>query len=66
MSFDNLEYPESIDRRLNWPLGTAARMARRRQLPFYRLPDGAIRLRWEEVAPLVEHVMPEKREMAMV
>ena len=33
-----------------------ARLARRGELPHYRLPDGAIRLRWAEVAPLVRQI----------
>jgi hypothetical protein len=49
-------YPEQIDRHLNWPLGTAARLARRRQLPHYLLPDGSIRLRKDEVEALVQRV----------
>jgi hypothetical protein len=49
-------YPEEIDRHLNWPLGTASRLARRRRLPHYRLPDGSIRLRLEEVEALIEPV----------
>jgi hypothetical protein len=52
----DLLYPEQIDRRLNWPLGTAARLARRRRLPHYRLPDGSIRLSWFDVEPLVQYV----------
>jgi hypothetical protein len=51
-------YPEQIDQRLNWPSGTAARMARRGLLPHYRLPDGAIRFRLDEIAPLVRRVSP--------
>jgi hypothetical protein len=51
-----LVYPEQIDRDLSWPLGTAVRLARRRKLPHYLLPDGSIRLRREEVAVLVRHV----------
>jgi hypothetical protein len=61
---DELLYPEQIDKRLNWPLGTAARLARRRQLPHYLLPDGAVRLSWEEVAPLVRHVPRHERQEA--
>lgn len=54
----DLEFPEDIDLRLNWPLGTSTRLARRKQLPHYLLPNGAIRLRWEEVSALVRHVQP--------
>ena len=49
-------YPEQIDRVLNWPLGTAARLARRGKLPHYRLPDGSLRFDRAEVEALVEHV----------
>lgn len=53
---NDLCYPEQIDQRLNWPVGTTVRLARRRQLPHYVLPDGSIRLRWVEVEPLVRFV----------
>jgi hypothetical protein len=53
-----LLYPEEIDHLLNWPLGTAARLARRNTLPHYRLPDGSIRFRKEEVESLVSHIVP--------
>ena len=60
----DLVYPEAIDNLLNWPLGTTARLARRRQLPHYQLPDGSIRLRWEEIEPLVRHVpLQEQQEV---
>jgi hypothetical protein len=55
----DLLYPDDIDARLNWPPGRAARLARRRKLPHYRLPDGSIRLRWAEVEPLVRVVSPQ-------
>jgi hypothetical protein len=45
----DLLYPDEIDARLNWPVGRAARLARRRTLPHYVLPDGSVRLggtRW--------------------
>jgi hypothetical protein len=57
-------YPEDIDRHLNWPLGTAARLARRQRLPHYVLPDGAIRMRLAEVRPLVRHVSLQAVEVA--
>jgi hypothetical protein len=60
-----LLYPEDIDNRLNWPLGTAARLARRRQLPYYLLPDGSIRLCWEEVQPFVRRMpVPDRQEVS--
>lgn len=49
-------YPEEIDKRLNWPLGRAERLARRRKLPHVRLPDGSIRFEWEAIEPLLERV----------
>jgi hypothetical protein len=55
-------YPEQIDKRLNWPLGTAARLARKERLPHYRLPDGAIRFNLEEVVALVRHIAPSERQ----
>ena len=51
-----LLYPDDIDSRLNWPPGHTSRLARTGKLPHYVLPDGSIRLRWEEIAPLVQHV----------
>jgi hypothetical protein len=52
----DLLYPDDIDTRLNWPPGRTARLVRRGLLPHYLLPDGAVRLRWDEVAELVRHV----------
>jgi hypothetical protein len=52
----DLLFPEDIDARLNWPPGRTSRLARRSKLPHYLLPDGSIRLRWEEVAALVRHI----------
>jgi hypothetical protein len=49
-----LIYPEEVDRRLNWPLGKAERLARNRKLPHYVLPDGSIRFRWSEIEALVK------------
>ena len=51
-----LLYPDDIDSRLNWPPGRTSRLARSGKLPHYVLPDGSIRLRWDEVTPLVQHV----------
>jgi hypothetical protein len=53
---DELLYPDDIDSRLNWPPGRTSRLARAGKLPRYILPDGSIRLRWEEIEPLVQHV----------
>jgi hypothetical protein len=54
-------YPEDIDRKLNWSLGTAAKMARRRMLPHYILPDGAIRFRLDEVIQLVQRLPADRK-----
>lgn len=53
-----------IDRRLAWPIGRAERLARRGQLPHVRLPDGAIRFHWREIARLIDRVpvQPTKDE----
>lgn len=55
-------YPEDVDRRLNWPLGRAERLARRRRLPHVLLPDGAVRFRWEEIEPLIRVVPADQRQ----
>jgi len=52
-------YPEDVDRRLNWPLGRAERLARRRRLPHIVLPDGSIRFEWEPVERLLQRVAVE-------
>ncbi|MFH1266904.1 MAG: hypothetical protein ABIK89_14340 [Planctomycetota bacterium] len=51
-----LIYPEEVDKRLNWPLGRAERLARRGRLPHVILPDGAIRFSWPDVDQLIKHV----------
>ena len=56
-----LLYADDIDSRLNWPPGRTSRLARKGKLPHYVLPDGSIRLRWEEIEPLVQHVPPQKQ-----
>ena len=43
-----------VDRLLTWPAGRAERLARRKKLPHYRLPDGAVRFRLAEILPLVK------------
>jgi hypothetical protein len=53
-----LLYPDDIDARLNWPPGRTSRLARNGKLPHYILPDGSIRLCWDEIAPLVQHITP--------
>lgn len=47
-----------IDRLVNWTLGRAERLARRNKLPHYRLPDGAIRFKSEEILSLVKAAGP--------
>jgi hypothetical protein len=49
-------YPEEIDERLNWPLGRAAKLAKRQRLPHVVLPDGSIRFEWSAIEFLVKHV----------
>lgn len=62
----DLLYPDDIDARLNWPNGRASRLARAGKIPHYVLPDGSIRFRWDEIAPLVRHVSPDAdREKAV-
>jgi len=45
--------PEEIDRKLNWKSGKAECLARQRRIPHHLLPDGTIRLVWDEIAPLI-------------
>lgn len=52
----DLIYGEEVDRRLNWSLGRAERLARKQKLPHYVLPDGSIRFAWEDVAQLIRPV----------
>jgi hypothetical protein len=52
-------YPEDVDRRLNWPLGRAERLARRRRLPHVLLPDDSVRFEWGEIEKLVRRVTAE-------
>jgi len=50
---NDLLYGEEIDQRLNWPLGRAERLARRKKLPHYVLPDGSVRFCWADIEPLI-------------
>jgi hypothetical protein len=50
---DALVEPEEIDRRLSWPPGRAARLAKQRRLPHILLPDGAVRFEW----PVIERLL---------
>ena len=47
-----------IDAICCWPSGRAKRLAVKGKLPYYRLPDGDIRFKLNEVLPLVKHVVP--------
>ena len=49
-------YPDDIDQKLNWPPGTAQKMARRRRLPHTVLPDGSVRFVWEDIESLLVRV----------
>jgi hypothetical protein len=57
-------YPEDIDQRLNWPLGQAERLARRKKLPHVILPDGSIRFEWKTIEPLLVRVPGTPKEAA--
>ena len=46
-----------IDKRFDWPLGRAERLARRNRLPHVVLPDGAIRFDLAEVIALLQRVL---------
>src|SRR5262249_28558590 len=59
-----LVYSASVGRARNWTRGKAERLARRRRLPHYVLPNGEIRFRLAEVLPLVRHVRPQDEEGA--
>jgi len=45
-----------VDRLLRWRAGRAQKLALRGKLPHYRLPDGAVRFRRDEVLALVRQV----------
>ena len=61
----DLIYGEEVDRRLNWSLGRAERLARKQKLPHYVLPDGSIRFVWDEVERLVRRVdVADESEMS--
>lgn len=46
----------TIDKRFDWPLGRAERLARRKRLPHVVLPDGTIRFDLAEVEALLRRV----------
>ena len=56
-------YPEEVDRRLNWSLGRAERLARRQRLPHVLLPDGSIRFEWERIEQLLRFVPAKVEEV---
>lgn len=45
-----------IDKRLNWRLGHAEKLARRKRLPYIALPDGSIRFKWEDIEAVIREV----------
>lgn len=49
-------HPDEVDARLGWPAGQAQKLARKKKLPHYKLPDGSLMFSWQEVAALIEHV----------
>ena len=53
-----LETPDEIDLLLNWQPGRAKRLARRNKLPHYKLPDGEIRFRRDEILSLITAAGP--------
>lgn len=48
--------PGEVDRRLGWGSGQAKRLARRRMLPCYVIPDGSFRFVWTEIEPLLKRI----------
>ena len=59
-----LLYPEDVDRRLNWPLGRAARMAKQKRLPHVVLPDGSIRFEWQQIELLLRQIAADDRKVS--
>jgi hypothetical protein len=53
-----LLYPEEVDQRLHWPLGRAAKLARKRLLPYVLLPDGSVRFDPDAIDRLLVSVPP--------
>ena len=53
-------YPEDIDEKLNWSLGRAARLAKKKRLPHILLPDGSIRFEWKSIEKLLRYIEPEE------
>ncbi len=53
--------PNEVDETMSWPFGRAERLARRGFIPHYRLPDGSIRFRMEEVLATATKVRPLPR-----
>ena len=58
---ERLNTPGELDEAMGWPFGRAERLARADRIPHYRLPDGSIRFRIEEVLALTRHVPPLPR-----
>ena len=57
---DSFEIPGKVDEALGWPFGRSERLAKLGRLPHYRLPDGSIRFRLDEVLAVTKHVRPER------
>lgn len=53
-----LECGNEIDRRLDWPIGRAERLAKQGKLVHHILPDGSIRFVWSEVERQIKKVEP--------
>ena len=48
--------PGQVDKRLNWPIGRAKRLAIQGKLPHVLLPDGSLRFEWSAIEPLIKRV----------
>jgi hypothetical protein len=60
MPVPHLLHGGDVDRRLNLRPGSAERLAKRGTLPHVRLPNGAIRFRWSDVAGCLEEFKPAR------
>lgn len=56
---DAFETPGKVDEALGWPFGRSERLANQGRLPHYRLPDGSVRFRLEEVLAATRRVRAE-------
>ena len=53
---DSFETPGKVDEALGWPFGRSERLAKLGRLPHYRLPDGSVRFRLDEILAVTKHV----------